>query len=247
LWGLFAGFLFVAVVTPAIHYMRAPQFKTANISEKVDMISKVVPTLLDPETHADIAEKVNTIANPLFRYFNNDILIDRLEMIQDMDLVVSQAKRRGYLGWPLLLEDLKKILPSFLVEKSVYGDVDVISFYYGIRPYGLAGFPTMGLFATAFATFGWLGGCILTYLLVLIYFLVIKIIAGPFLYKNIWAIFLMALLWVAFSERSVEQLVVSIFRETPVLVIMMLLVIFLLKESSVHDKKPNPLIYIKGK
>jgi hypothetical protein len=195
--------------------------------------------LLNPSTHAEITDRIIKGENRQFRYFPDNILVDRLEMIQDVDLIVSKAKIGHYLGWPLLLSDVKAIFPAFLVNKSAYADVDEISFHYGTRPQGLVGFPTVGLFASAFAMFGWLGGSILTYLVILMNFLILKFIAGSSLYKNVWTIFLMALLWLSFSERSVQALIVSILREVPSVVIVILFVLWFLKGSSKTNHRLN--------
>lgn len=222
--GTLGSLLFVFILTPAIHYLRNPIFKTAKIDDKVMMVFEVLPKLFDPSTHIEVTDEVVTIANSLFNYFPNDILVDRIEMIQDMDLILSRIDTEPEMGFPLLAENLKKLLPSFLVEKNDFSEVDLISFYYATRLNGSAGFPTIGVFATNTAMFGYVGGTFFTFIIFAVYFFILRLLVNADLYKNLWGVFFMTELWLPFSERGGEALLVSIFRETFALAVVIFMV-----------------------
>jgi hypothetical protein len=225
--------LFISILTPAVQFLRNGDFKTAKIGEKVQMVVETVPALFDNSFRDNFDEVLDSTQNPLFHYFPDNLLVDRIEMIQDMDIIVYNADSKPSLGLPLMLEILKKMLPGFMVQKNDFSDGDIISFYYGTRPYGLGGFLTVGLFATNHAIFGWFGGIILTYLVVTFYYLTIKVLAPINLNNNIWGIFFMTYLWIPFSERSIEQLLGVIFRETFITVF---LIVFLFSLSNLYSK-----------
>jgi hypothetical protein len=159
--------IFASFIYPVVHILRADKTATGISFEAVtDYLGEIV---VDPGKLAEdwAAYKVGTFDPSAFGYAYQDSLnylgyqddlLARFTYIANTDGLVDAVDKDGTYGWGLIGESFAAMIPTFVyADKPRYGAGDQLLWFYGMEPYGLVGYPTIGLFATSFATGGWLG------------------------------------------------------------------------------------------
>ena len=143
-------------------------------------------------------------------------VLERLSLVNHVDLILSGADRHGQLGWSDLSFALQQALPRFLAPgKAIsYGQGDWVYCQVGVRCL-LGAFSTAPLIADGYAAFGWVG--VATYALVfpLLLLILLKKVAGEDMRNNVWVVFFLILMNNGYVEGTSGRFLVSILRTIP--------------------------------
>lgn len=216
---------FVYVMAPTVHAMRiAGIYKELTIAERIEFIlsgggawqEKIVTSM-----------KVNDVNLKYFDTIENP-LVDRLSMIEDMDLVISGTNESNRIGFEPIVLAVKGVIPGFLqTNKPNYSDGDLIGYSLGIA-HGLGGWlMTVGVFAVAYAMFMWPGWMIVVFSVYLLWFLLLRKVVNTDLKNNIWAIYFLIKYGFLFTENSVQAMLQIMIRNIPLDIFMIYLIFFI--------------------
>lgn len=214
---IFAFFIFVIV--PIIHGTRTDSFRTASFSKKFQLVvdemfqsgnNRIDTTIKNSDTYDSI------VHSPIG---------DRLDMLQDVDLVIGKINASNKLGWEPVNLALKSILPSLIIKnKPFYTDEDLVVYITGytkeLRPIR----HTIGLFTISSAMFSYPWSIIFSFLLVILFYIILTRIVSNKL-NNVYSLYFLIKYGFLFSEVGVESLLLMCFRS----MIVDIVIIFLLK------------------
>jgi hypothetical protein len=207
------------VFAPIIHLTRTDVFKTADFSGKIAIIENMFGSNLMSEFSGQSREIFNYNYYPSIHTF----VVDRLEMIQDMDIPAGGIWRGNTIGWLPVQRAIESALPSFIVqEKSNISDIDLIAFNAGYYPILVTLNHTIGVFGTAYAMFLWPGLIFISFTVIFLYLFLLRLIVLPKLAYNPFGIFLLGRYLFVFSEQSVQALLIAILRFIPIDAILIL-------------------------
>lgn len=215
---------YVLVFAPVIHLTRTTSFKTADFYEKTQMVSQL---LSGNSTQTLLFESGRGFRTKYYPQANS-FLIDRLEMIQDLDLVAARMTPSRTIGWQPIQMAFESIIPSILLPgKASIVDIDLIAFKIGLTGNLRVTRHTLGVFASTYAMFMWPEWMPITLLILLIYFLMLKFIVSSDMKNNIFAIYLLTKYCFSFSEVSVQELLGNMLRTIPIDIISFILITFI--------------------
>jgi hypothetical protein len=198
------GALFVAVVAPTIHVLRALGEQQMSLGQRVTFVINNLPDLL---ANSDGSNSVRAqFANGYYDYFGPDgtgqMLLGRYASVQQIDPVIASVNARGPRGgsavWPALL----RLLPSFIYpSKPKYTEAYETLVYYGlIDPRG-GKYPTLPLAGQSYAAYGVTGLLIIPFVTFLGFLLVVKKL-GWNLQRNVYAIFFLCDFVVVYANQG---------------------------------------------
>lgn len=219
------GFIvfYFLVFVPVIQSTRTTEYRSADISGKFLLLQRVL--MRGPEaSFADSTQRVNSSGY----YYANSLILDRFEMIQDLDIVSSGITHSNTIGWVPVQWALETSLPGFLVPaRSPISDIDLIAYNAGyistLRAYNR----TIGVFGSAYAMFLWPGLFFVTPAVIFIYLFVLRLIIPSRLSSNLFGVFFLSRYAFLFSEQSVQTLLNTTLRGMPVDLILFLIILFL--------------------
>lgn len=219
---------FVYVMAPIIHTVRDTGINAvSSIPQRFQYIlsnwNDINSNLIYFRWRDDFDTKYfDTIENPL---------VDRLAMIEDLDLVVSGINRANTIGFEPIVLAITSSIPSFLIsDKKYYNDVALIGDVTGIAS-GLGGYyRNTGAFAVSYAMFMWPGWMVLIFFLYLLFFLYLKKIVLLDLRYSIWAIYVLIKYGFLFTETSMQGMLQIMIRGIPIDIVSIYFVLFVTRK-----------------
>ena len=228
---IFVAF-YLFIFAPVIQLTRTEAFKTTNFSRKISIIEDIV----NHNSILEIANQSNQVFNYTYYPSIHTFVVDRLEMIQDLDIVAGGISRSYTIEWLPVQWAIEAALPSFLVHnKSYISDIDLIAYNAGYYPILTTLNHTMGLFGGAYAMFLWPSLIFVSLAIIFLYLFLLRLIVLPRLGYNLFGIFLLSRYAFNFSEQSVQALIITILRSIPIDAILILGILIL-----VVNIFPNP-------
>jgi hypothetical protein len=232
---LFLVFYFF-VFAPIIHLTRTDVFKTADFSGKIAIIENMFSSNLMNEFAGQSREIFNYNYYPSIHTF----VVDRLEMIQDMDIPAGGIWRGNTIGWFPVQRAIESALPSFLVgNKSNISDADLIAYNAGYFPILITLNHTIGIFGSAYAMFLWPGLVFISLAVLFLYLLLLRLMVLPKLWYNLFGIYFLSRYVFVFSEQSVQALLIALLRFIPIDVILITVMVFLTANIYFYLPKVN--------
>jgi hypothetical protein len=211
------------IVVPVIQIVRTDRFRTSAVTGRIEEIFELLSS-----DKQNISNELTYIFE--YKYFPglHSPIVDRLEMIHELDLVTSGARRQNRLEWQPVIYGVTKILPSFLVpNKPNLADVDLVSYQIGYTPYLRIIRKTYGVFAVSYAMFLWPGWIFVTFFLVFSFFLSINTLIDTDLKANVFGVFILIKYGLYVTSASVESLIIMLFREIPIDIVSIFILVFL--------------------
>jgi hypothetical protein len=201
------------VFAPIIHLTRTNAFRTADFSGKISIIQNTFGINLMNEFAGQNKEIFTYNYYPSLHTF----VVDRLEMIQDMDIPAGGISHGNSIGWLPVQRAIESALPSFIIHnKSNISDIDLIAYNAGYYPALVTLNHTIGIFGSAYAMFLWPGLIFVSLGVLFLYILLLRWLVLPKLVYNSFAIFLLGRYLFLFSEQSVQALLIAILRSIPI-------------------------------
>jgi len=221
--------VFVYVVAPLVHITRA--IGVSNISTITERIKYV----FDNSSNIMGTAETVTLSRQDYRvrYFGaiEGVLVDRLDMIQDMDLVISRTNQADLIGWQPILLSFQSITPRFLYpDKSSYNDIDLIAYNIGLISEQRVLRRTMGVYAVAYSMFMWPGWIPVVFTICVLWFIILRVIVHSDLRYNVWAIYFLVKYGLLFSECGIQVLLGTMMRSIPLDIIIIYLVLRIFKK-----------------
>ncbi len=223
--------VFVYVVAPLVHITRA--IGVSSISSVTDRAIYLFDNL------SDIFDTSKTttlsVQDDRVRYFGSveSVLVDRLDMIQDMDLVVSRTSESNLIGWQPIKLSLQSITPRFLyADKPSYNDIDLIAYNIGLTSELGVLRRTMGVFAVSYSMFMWPGWMIVVFFVYALWFITLRVLVRTDLRRNVWAIYFLVKYGFVFTECGVQVLLGIMMRSIPLDIITILLMLHIFRNHN---------------
>jgi len=229
--GFLLMLLYVSIIAPTIHRLRSEAFAGANDQQRAEM---AIQFIYKHVTGTGASSPDGTVS---YDYYPNlhSPLIDRLEMVQDLDVVLNGITRKNRVGWQPVYLALESATPRLLApNKRDEADIDFIAYQIGLTPQLQISRRTMGIFAVSYAMFMWPGWMIITFLLLSSNFLMIRKLVAPSVMGNLFGAYLLVRLGVGFSEVDVRGAIVTMVRSIPVDLV---IIFILLKITRVMKKE----------
>lgn len=210
--------LVVLYVSPVIHLMRT-DFSGMGLVERGQSFFRILNDYdYDPgklrDAEARYIEGFQYSFNPKNSYtFPSNLNLDRFFLIKTLDRVVSSDELDpGHIGVePFARLALEGILPSFLIEKSLYVGADLVGWEYGMVHVNSIGRPVIGFYASAWAAAGFMGLIFFPWILFFPAFYFMNKFVGEFRGN----VFLILMLAVAsqLAEKEIDAFCVAFFRD----------------------------------
>lgn len=229
------GFIlfYILIFAPVIQSTRTTEFKSADLRGKFFLLQ----TILLKNPAAGFIDQTQRASSSGYYYANSNI-IDRFEMIQDLDIVASGITHSNTIGWVPVQWAFERSLPGFLTPaRSPISDIDLIVYRAGyistLRAYNR----TIGVFGSAYAMFLWPGLIFVTPVVIALYLFVLKLLIPSRLSFNLFGVFFLVRYAFLFSEQSVQALLNVTMRG--MLLDMTLLLIILFFITRVYPYSPG--------
>lgn len=146
---------------------------------------------------------------------SHDALLERFMLIANTDVIVAAVNQDGPYGMKLVTMGLDMMLPTFLDPDKPRDDTgDVLAWHYGLREWGLFGYPTVGMFADSYAALKWAGVTIFPFFIGLIFFIEIQI-PGRWIRGNFIGAYFVFEHFHLFGENTIAALDATIIRNVP--------------------------------
>ncbi len=227
---------YLGAVVPVIQVLRTDAFKEVTLRQRTELVMEFISNSVFGEH--DASSKLALLFN--YEYYPNlhSPIIDRVEMIQDLDIVLDGIHTTNTIGWRPVTMAIKHITPRILApDKIPEIDVDVIAYQIGLTTNLVSLRRSMGVFGVSYAMFMWPGWLIMTFFLLLLYFLMVRKLVLPSAFGNIFGIYFLAKYGIVFSEIGVQNLIGTMLRDVPVDVITILILLKI--TSGLVRKKSN--------
>jgi len=210
---------YTGAVVPVIQVLRTDLFKEASLQQRADMVVDFV------EHHLFASNDATELSALLFNYEYypklHTPIIDRLEMVQDLDLVLDGVNNDNSIGWQPIPMALLQVTPHFLAPNKIpFADIDIIAYRIRYMPRLMAWRHTMGLFGVSYAMFMWPGWMFVSFALMFIFFLLIRKLVHYSAMGNIFGIYILVNYGINFTEIGVENLIGLMLRSIPTDVVM---------------------------
>ncbi len=244
---LLLAIFYLGAVVPVIQVLRTDIFKEATLSQRTELVMEFISNSVFGEH--DASSKMALLFN--YEYYPNlhTPIIDRVEMIQDLDIVLDGIHTTNTIGWRPVTMAIKHITPRILApDKIPEVDVDVIAYQIGLTTHLISLRRTMGVFGVSYAMFMWPGWLIITFFLLLLYFLMVRKVVLPSAFGNIFGIYFLAKYGINFSETGVQNLIGTMLRAVPIDVITILILLriargLVRKKSNLQFRHSSEIIY----
>ena len=223
--------LFVLVVTPVIHGLRAMGQKQLPLGERAEfVISNFQSLLSNPEYFIQLeqlaAGQFNRIHYNYFGDHGSQMILGRYASVQQVDPVIAEVNRLRPLGGEAVWPALGRLVPSFIYpDKPQYTEAfNTLVYYDLVNPDG-GKFPTLPLAGQTYAAYGVPGLLIIPFVTFFVFFLVLKKL-GWQLHRNIYAIFFFCSFVVVYvNQGSFGQYMGASLRNFPLLAVAFLLIV----------------------
>lgn len=167
----------------------------------------------------------------------DDPLLERFLLIANTDVIVNAVNTDGPFGFEAVVgHGFELVLPTFLAPNKTRVDIgDQITWYYGLSTPGVLGFPTIGFFASCYATLEWLGIIVIPLLIMIPLFLEVQLF-GAGVFGNVFGVYLLLENFHSFGEMGVESGIQSIFRNIPLDVVVIIILFYVANLLSVRGE-----------
>jgi hypothetical protein len=238
-------FMGAVIVYPVVNMMRDRiDAVHSPVAVATEMIDQAIddPTSLMREWELTITQPVqdrNLQEQGLYYLGTTDALLQRFLLIANTDVIVRAVDDFGPYGTGLITEGFEVALPTILApNKSRVGTSDLITWYYGLRPDGVVGSPTVGLIADCYAALEWAGVIIIPVTIMLIFLFIVQVF-GTNISHNFAGAYLLLTNFHAFGEANIEEYVIYITKILPANIVAISGIIFLAEFSSGHRRSRN--------
>lgn len=224
---------YALVFAPLVHVLRTPEFREADLAGRIALVEDAVESReydkgFDDRRAVSTEDYYPSLAGPL---------MDRLEMIADLDVVVGGVDETNALGWLPVSMAFRSIVPSFLMPgKPKVSDIDIIAYRIGLSWRLEPLKRTLGVFATSYAMLLWPGWMLVTLVLLFGYFLVLRLLFAPSAVGNVVGVYFIAKYAFLFSEQGTEAIIQTLFRGFPIdIAVLLLLIRFALRKPRLRS------------
>lgn len=236
----------ILIVYPAVQIMRGER-GVGGLS--IDAVSEFVyRTVVDPAALREewqayqVEPDISVMAQGLYYLGDFDDLMNRFMLISNTDVVVNAVDESGPFGTGLISDGFALLLPTFIYpDKPRVGPGDQLTWYYGLRVWGLQGSPTIGLFADCYAALQWTGIIIIPFLIMILYFPEVQL-SGTRIAGNILGVYFLFRNLHSFGEGGIADFIVAIGRGNT-LDLALILGLLYLSEILVVRRKPHALAH----
>lgn len=210
--------LIVLYVSPIIHLMRT-NFAGQGLIERGESFFQILQDYeYDPlklrQAEAAYIEGFEYSFNPKNSYvFPSNLNLDRFFLLKTTDRVISSSDvDSGAIGiGPFLQLALEGILPSLLIEKSLYVGADLVGWEYGIVHINSIARPVIGYYASAYAAEGLLGLLLFPWIIFFPAFYFMNKFVGSFR-QNVFAVLMLAMAS-QLAEKEIDAFLVAFVRD----------------------------------
>lgn len=145
-----------------------------------------------------------------------DDLRGRFMLIANTDVIANAVNQDGPYGPELIENALRSIVPTVIdPDKPRVYSGDLLTWHYGLRNWGVAGFPTIGLFADCYAAWSWPGVVLVLAVLMPAFFFALAL-PGTRLGGNFLATYLAFRFFHTFGEGTISGIMGNMFRDIPI-------------------------------
>ncbi len=224
LFGLLSLF-YIFVFAPVLHLTRTNAFLLADFQGKMSIIGD----LFEKNSVFELLDQSNDIYNLSYYPLAGTFLIDRFEMVKDLDIPAAGITASNTIGWTPLRWAFETSLPRIIFpNKPQISDIDLIAYNAGYFPILRRLNHTIGIFGSAYAMFLWPSMILVSLFVLFAYILMLRVLVIPSLRQNIFGIFLLATYGFNFSEQSVQSLASTMLRSIPLDVVLIFGILFLI-------------------
>lgn len=232
-FGIFIGLFGVLFVYPFVNLSRSGILITGSrISSVMEMANRLIDDpsefykLWDIENSRPMLD-LDRMTQGLYYLGFDDALLERVILIANTDIIASAVDQDGLFGMTGVTDGFKSLLPTFLApEKPRFSHGDQVTWFYGLRSPNIVGYPTLGFFASCYATLGWVGVLIIPFLIMVPLFILIQL-SGSSIYYNILGVYLIMGNILDFGEMGVDGGIIKVFRNLPLDIISILIIYYL--------------------
>lgn len=213
---------YLSVVVPVIQVSRSDVFRELSLSQRVDFISNLISGRGMKGIYQAMEARFN------YQYYPDlhSPLVDNLGMVEDVDVVLDGINKSNTIGWQPVPLAFQSSTPHFLMpDKVPEVDVDFIAYKIGLISHLFSIRQSMGVFGVSYAMFMWPGWMMITFILLFLYFLMIRKLLYPYMIGNIFGIYILMKYAPVFSEAGVENLLENMLRGIPLDVISILIIL----------------------
>lgn len=209
---LLSGTLLVSFVVPVIQSSRTLEYREMGVADKLQYI-----TSLD-----------STVKTDRYGYMpKSGSMVDRLDILEETDLIYAGVNRYGYVGWYPMYDALYKVFPSFVVgRKSPESSADILMWDIREKSVGVLARKTPGLVASVYSISGYS-------LFIPIFILVLVLIVVPVIYffgnfacGNILSVFFLVKYILYYTEKPADALLAIMVRDFSITSLQLWLVVF---------------------
>jgi len=226
---LFVLILIVTIVSPLIHQTRSLEFRNGDFQKKIEVIINYFNTNNSVQTERTVDYRDN--------YFPvNGHIFDRLDILEETDLVVSGIDSLGYVGWYPIYDGFKSAMPSFIVtDKSDAAVTDKIMWDIREKNIDIISRVTIGVTSSLYAVNGLISVILFFPFIIYIFVCFLSYIFGSKLNNNILSVFFLVKYLLFFTEKTFEGLLIIMLRDLPITLVQIYLVLYII--SNVKVKK----------
>ncbi len=223
-----AGFLFVFIFAPAVHYYRAAGILGVSLGERITYLVEHRSDFLSLKTlerYRHAANENLEESSHCYNYFGegHKMFMGRFASVQQIDPIIAETDRQGTLGGSVIWPAFERLAPSFIApNKPVITEGNQIVCRLGLVPSSFIGFPPVPIVAQVYAGYGLLGLFVFPFFTFFVFLLVLKKV-GWSLYRNIYGIFFFSsFVFINAAQWSLSQYVGATLRGMPLLAFMLL-------------------------
>lgn len=231
----------VTIVYPIINLSRSTIGITGSrLTSVLEIIDRVIDdpselyTMWEIQNSRPVLE-LDRMTQGLFYLGFDDALLERGLLIANTDVVASAVDEDGVFGIGGITDGFKLLLPTFLSpNKPKFSHGDQVTWYYGLRPYDLVGYPTLGFFGSCYATLGMFGVFLLTFCILFPMFFLLQISGRKIQQGNMLGIYLLVSNIPDFGEMGIDAAIIKVLRNIPLDIASVIIIFYVANLLSIH-------------
>ncbi len=211
----------VMIAYPAVQILRGTRAGgTVSLSTAGQLIGDAIA---DPSTLSDAwsdyrinAELNRSLYGYAIDYLGTyDDLLGRFLLIVNTDVLITAVDQDEPYGPELITIAFEQLLPTFIAPDKPRDDLgDLLTWHYGLRLWGVTGYPTIGYFVDSYAALGYNGVVFITFILSVIFFAQIQL-AGTAISQNFLGVYFTFKYLHAFGENPASGMLCEVLRNIP--------------------------------
>ena len=213
--GLFA-FLIVTFMTPVILNVREVR-NQLTWAQRITATIKIATDWHSAYEYYKAFQSLKKREGFYLNYYGSpQNILERMSLINHVDVLKSASDKHRTVGFKDLEFAIKRILPRILVPDKPIGYSQGSWLYCEANVECIEGsYATAPLIANGYAAFGWLGAISYPIILGSVVLLIVKLISGFDLRRNVWAIYLFIRIHEGFVEGDITAYLQSMIRDFP--------------------------------